>query len=124
MGVLSAADVSYMQAVIAEMMPDTCSILSEALASDGQGGQTSTWGTVATNVPCRFDEQSARGINQITEVSGLGLREAHRYILSLPHDTAIGAHDRVEMSGSTYSVISVNVDVSWQAVTRAVLELI
>jgi hypothetical protein len=112
-----------MQNVIADMLPTTCNILSEALAADGQGGQTSTWGTVSANVPCRLDEQSQRGINQLT-TSGGALREAHRFVLSLPYDTTIGAHDRVECGGNTYHVISVNDNISWQAVARAVLELV
>lgn len=123
MGLLTDADLAYMQSTIADMFPDVCTILSEALSPDGQGGQTSTWGTVSQNVSCRFDEQSQRGINQLVPAAG-ALREAHRYMLSLPHDTAISAHDRVEFGSSTYNVISVNTDISWQAVTRATLELI
>jgi hypothetical protein len=123
LGLLTDADLAYMQSTIEDMFPAVCNILSEALASDGQGGQTSTWGTVASNVACRLDDQSARGINQLVPVAG-ALREAHRYILSLPHDITINTHDRVETGGNTYNVVSVNADVSWQAVTRAVLELI
>jgi hypothetical protein len=120
---LTDKDIAYMQDVIAVMLPDTCNILSEALASDGQGGQTSTWGTVSTGVACRLDESGQTGGNQLVPVAG-ALREAHRYMLSLPHDTTIGAHDRIEFAGNTYNVISVNDHISWQAVMRAVLELI
>ena len=123
MPLLTAADVTYMQSVIADMLPDTCNVLSEALAADGQGGQTSTWGTVTTNVACRLDEQTQRGANQLIPF-GNALRESHRYILSLPYDTTINAHDRVEVGANTYHVVSVNAGVSWQAVMRAVLELI
>lgn len=123
MAILTDADIAYMQDVIDEMLPDVCNILSEALASDGQGGQTSTWGTIASNVACRFDEASRTGTNQLVPIGG-GLREAHRYVLSLPHDTTIAAHDRVEFGTNTYHVISVNVGASWLAVTRAMLELV
>ena len=120
---LTDSDLSYMQDTIADMFPSTCNILSEALASDGQGGQTSTWGTVSTAVSCRLDEETARNANQLVPV-GTALREAHRYILSLSYDATISAHDRVEVGSSTYHVISVNDHISWQAVTRAVLEAI
>ena len=120
---LTDKDIAYMQDVIAVMLPDTCNILSEALASDGQGGQTSTWGTVSTSVACRLDEETGTRGNQLVP-AGNALREAHRYMLSLPHDTTIGAHDRVETGGNTYNVISVNAGVSWQAVMRATLELV
>ena len=123
MGLLSESDLAFMRDTIGEMFPDTCNILSEALASDGQGGQTSTWGTVASKVACRLDEQTQRGVNQLIPIAG-ALRESHRYQLSLPYDTIIAAHDRVEIGSSTYHVVSVNAGVSWQAVMRAVLELI
>ena len=120
---LTDADLSYMQDTIADMFPGTCNILSEALASDGQGGQTSTWGTVSTSVSCRLDESSQTGGNQLVPTAG-ALREAHRFVLSLPYDATISAHDRVEYDSNTYHVISVNDHISWQAVTRAVLELV
>jgi hypothetical protein len=45
-------------------------------------------------------------------------------MLSLAYDVTISAHDRVEIGSDTYHVISVNNAISWQAVTRAVLEAI
>lgn len=120
---LTDSDLSYMQGVIADMFPSTCNILSEALSADGQGGQTSTWGTVSTAIPCRLDEEAGRNANQLVPV-GTALREAHRYMLSLAYDVTISAHDRVEIGSDTYHVISVNDHISWQAVTRAVLEAI
>jgi hypothetical protein len=123
MGGLTSADLAYMRDTVGELLPDACTILSEALSADGQGGQTSTWGTIAINVPCRFDESGQTGGNQLVPAGG-ALREAHRYMLSLPQNTPIGAHDRVELGGATYNVVSVDVGVSWEVVTRAVLELI
>src|SRR5512139_2327964 len=123
MGLLIDSDLSYLRATIDAMLPDTCTILSEALSPDGQGGQTSTWGTVSQNVACRLDEAAQTGGNTLVPAGG-ALREAHRYMLSLPYATTINAHDRVEISSNTYNVISVNEDVSWHAVMRAVLELL
>jgi hypothetical protein len=123
MSLLTNDDLAYMRDTIWEMFPDTCNILSEALSPDGQGGQTSTWGTVASDVSCRFDEASQASVNQLIP-AGAALREVHRYVLSLPHDQTIAAHDRVEIDSSTYHVVSVNAGVSWQAVTRALLELV
>ena len=122
MGLLTDADLNYLRDTIEEMFPDVCTILSEARTPDGQGGQTPTWGTVATNVPCRFDEIMA--VSNALVPAGNGLREAHRYALSLAHDVTLGIHDRVEIGSATYNVVSVNENVSWQAVTRAALELV
>jgi len=54
----------------------------------------------------------------------VALREAHRYTLSLPYNQSVAAHDRVEVGTNTYHVVSVNAGISWQAVTRAALELV
>jgi hypothetical protein len=122
MGLLSDADLAMMRDVIAQTLPDTCNVLSESLTPDGQGGVTSTWGTVAANVPCRLDSIVLRS-NMLMPVAG-AQRQAHQFELTTPYDTTISTGNRVEVGSSTYTVVSVNVNVSWKASGRAVLELI
>lgn len=119
---LNTAELTWMRAIVEDMLPDTCNILSESLASDGEGGVTSTWGTATQNVKCRIDSV-VRASDQLI-IAGGGQKAAHQYMLSLPHDTVISAGNRVELSGSTYTVVNVNDNQSWMAVGRAVLELI
>lgn len=119
---ISAADLSYMRATINETLPDTCNILSESIPHDGQGGVTSTWGTASGTVICRLDDL-VRASNTAEPVAG-ALRAAHQYQLSLPYGSTISAGNRVEIGGASYTVVSVNANQSWMAVTRAVIELI
>jgi len=122
MSLLVDADLALMRAIIAETLPDICNILSESITPDGQGGVTSTWGTVTTNAPCRFDDITAR----VTElvVAGGGQKAAHRYQLTLLYDETINAGNRVELGGATYTVVGVNASQSWKVDARAVLEVI
>ena len=121
MSLLTDADLTFMRDTIEEMFPDTCSILSETLLSDGQGGVSSSWGTVSSKVPCRLDDKPA-ALNQLPFVAG-GEKEAHQYQLSLASSATITAGDMVELNSLTYHVVSVNINQSWRAVSRAVVEL-
>ena len=119
---LTDADLAYMRGVVTDLLPDTCTILSESVAQDGQGGVTSTWGTVATRVACRLDDKAIAS-NQIASVGG-GLKASHQYQLSLSHDVSLSAGNRVEINSVLYTVIGVNVNQSWLVGKRAVLESI
>lgn len=119
---LTAADLAYMRDVVEDMFPDTCNILSESLTPDGQGGVTSTWGTVAGTVACRLDNETSRSGSVM--VAAGALRQVHQYILSLPYNTSISTGNRVEISSTLYAVVAVNVNVSWKVVARATLEII
>jgi hypothetical protein len=119
---LNSSELTWMRAVVDGVLPDTCNILSESLAPDGEGGVTSTWGTVYTDRPCRLDS-AVRTADEVSIVGG-GRKAVHQYMLSLADDTTINAGNRVEISTSTYTVVSVNDNQSWMAVGRAVLELI
>jgi hypothetical protein len=39
-----------------KFLPDLCNLISIGLADDGHSGSTAAETTVATNVPCRYDE--------------------------------------------------------------------
>lgn len=122
MGLLTLNDVAIMRDVIEEMLPDVCNILSESLASDGQGGATSTYGTIAARVPCRLDASNLQS-NTLAVVAG-AQREKHAYQLSVPYDTDISVGNHVEIGSEVYNVLSVNAGASWMAVGRATLEII
>jgi len=106
-----------MREAIAELLPDTCSVLSKTSTPDGMGGQTTTWGTLST-VACRVDIQQGR-----EQVAGGGVQAYVRTVLSLPYDTTITEAHRVYHGGVTYAVIEPpNTDQSWIAVKRVELE--
>ena len=118
MPALSAAELAAMRDVIeTELLPDTCTLLTLTSTANGMGGQTQSWGTASSNVPCRLDMTRGR-----EQVSGEAWRPFTMYTLSLPYDTTITTAYRVVHSSVTYAVTSVNTNQSWIAVKRCELE--
>lgn len=105
----------------AALLPDTCTILSVTYASDGQGGQTETWGTAAASVACRKDPMPMRSGEGL---SGAAIQPFHAWVFTLPADTTITAANRIVHGGATYNVTSVDGGKSWEACVRAFVEAI
>lgn len=103
----------------AELLPDTCTILSVTYASDGQGGQTATWGTAAASVACRLD--ALRGYEG---QAGAAVQPFHAWVFTLPADTSITSAHRIVHGGATYNVTSVDAGKSWEACVRAYVEAV
>lgn len=116
---LSAADLSQMRDDIEELMPDTCTIQSVTLVSDGQGGMTETWATAYSSVACRVD--FIRGKETLS--SG-AIQPYTTAMLSLPYDTVITTENRVVHDSVTYNVVSINDGQSWNIVKRVVMEAV
>ena len=100
-------------------LPDTCSILSVTRTPDGQGGFTETWAATQTNVPCRLDGKLGGERNLVI---GEGVREYHRWTLTVPYDTTITPSNRIEHNSQTYRITNVRDHTSWEIHRRAELE--
>lgn len=116
---LTDGELASIRADVAELLPSTCNLLAATSQSDGMGGFTITWGTAAANVSCRLD--AYRGAEQVTAQA---LQPYHTFVLTLPHDTTITEHYRVEIGTVTYTVQSVDAVKSWRASVRAYVEKI
>ena len=116
---LSAEELRQMRDDIEDLMPDTCSILSVAYTSDGQGGLAETWGTATggTAVSCRIDFASGK-----EALASVAIQPFTRAMLSVPYDTNLTTDNRVVWGSYTFNVVSVNLGQSWNVVRRAVLE--
>ena len=120
---IDTAMLTAMRETIAELLPDTCNTLTVTRIADGMGGVTETWGTAGTAVACRVDmEQGMMAGREILTADAL--RPYTKYILSIPYDTTITTDYRIEHSGATYAVTSVNTEQSWMAVKRCQLEIV
>ena len=119
MSALSSAELTGMRDAIEQLLPQTCNILSATFTPNGQGGGTTTWGTVSASVACRLDVIS--GMEQVT---GGALQPYTRSVLSMPYDTTVDETYRIELGSNTYAVKSVNTDQGWIAVRRCELELV
>jgi hypothetical protein len=114
---LTSTELSIMRAAISDMLPDTCSIISGANSSDGQGGVS--WAASGTvTAACRLDlvmgnEQNAAG----------AVQPFTRWVMTLPYDTAIVNTNKITHGGYTYNVVGgINTDSSWIACKRVLLE--
>jgi hypothetical protein len=117
MSAIDTAMLSAMRSAIADLLPDSCAILSATDTPDGAGGVTQTWGTAST-VTCRLDVKNNRQL----EIGG-GVRSFIETMLSVPYDTTVTEANRVLHGGVTYAVVApVNSDASWLAVKRVKLE--
>lgn len=118
---LSSVELAQIRADVADLLPDTCNILSVSRTSDNQGGYTETWGTSTAGVSCRIDAVKATSGNQL---SGDSLRSFKEFILTLPYSTTISEVNRVELNSETFAVTSVDDGKSWAVVKRAYVERI
>jgi SPP1 family predicted phage head-tail adaptor len=98
---LSDIEIASMRAEIENtVLADTCNILTLTYTADGQGGFTEAWGTSLSGVSCHI-----RPMKGFEMLSGDGIQVFHRYILTLPYDTAISEANRVEIGGVAYNVM-------------------
>ena len=118
MSAIDTAMLTAMREAIAELLPDTCYVLTVTDTPDGFGGVTQSYGTSAA-VSCRLDMKSSREPTQ-----GGAIQQFSSYMLSVPYDTTIEETDNVLHNGIQYAVTSINEDISWQAVKRVTLEVI
>ena len=114
---LTTAELTVMRDTIEQLLPDTCNILTATNVNDGQGGITTTWGTTSASVACRLDKRSGQ-----EQVTGGAVKPYTEWMLTLPYDTTITSNQRVEVGSSTFNVISVDGDKSWEASIRVILE--
>lgn len=117
---MTAIDTSMlaaMRSAIAELLPDTCAILSITSTPDGMGGQTETRGTATASIAFRLDVVSGR-----EQISGGALQAFTSYKGSLPYDAVITTGNEILHNGISYAVTAVNTGQSWSAVKRVDLE--
>jgi hypothetical protein len=115
---IPAIELTAMQAEIAKLLPDTCSIITPTHTDDGAGGWTDTFGTVS-GVACRLDYLTG------TEAIAAGaIQPFGRYELTIAAAGTILPANQVTHGGYTYNVLAVNLDVSWIPCKRAILEIV
>jgi hypothetical protein len=111
---ISAADLASMQSTaVATLQTTTCQISRKTPASDGMGGQTWAWSTVATTT-C-FVTSVVETDTETIDQSRLEL--LNRWLIYLPAGTDVTARDRILALGKTYEVTSVNAPETIQITT-------
>jgi len=96
----STNDLAKIRAEQNKLMPDTVYIQRLTRTSDGAGGWTETWQTVATTKGRIASSQRGAG----EAVQGGAVTAYGEYIVTLPHDTELQQDDRLQISGTQYEV--------------------
>ena len=118
---LTAAELASIRADIAELLPDTCIIITVTNTADGQGGYTQ--GTAAAGtVDCRLDAKIINSLRSSERLAAGGIQPFHQFILTVPYDTNITPDNIVQKGTEVYNVISVDADKSWKGAVRVILE--
>lgn len=84
-----------------KFLPDTAYIQQANRVSDGRGGESVVWQTVAT-VPCRLAQNQGREKEQGGKTMPDG-----SYVITFPHGTNVLTSHRVQINGTQYEVINV-----------------
>jgi len=93
-----SGDLQKIRAEQAKLMPETVYVQSLTRVSDGAGGWTETWQTVATTkgrISTQGGGETKRGGAVTAEVS---------IVVTLPHDTDLRQEDRLQIGGKQYEI--------------------
>ncbi|HEY8819237.1 MAG TPA: hypothetical protein VIM25_10520 [Candidatus Limnocylindrales bacterium] len=121
---LSAEDLASMTATLTESLPDTCTLATATLASDGAGGQTATPGTPVT-VACRvspFIMTRRSGDAEVVQ-TGRVVSQAP-WTITFPAGTVVGQRAQITHGGQTFEVLEVHSPRSWELAVRVHAELV
>lgn len=100
---LSAEEISAMQADQALTFTQSCTIQRRSRTPDGAGGQSGSYADLAES-PCRL---ASTGWQNSDEIKGGRLHGAATLTLALPLGTDIHPRDRVLLAGQTYAVMGI-----------------
>lgn len=117
---LSAAQLASMKATQVEAMPGTCTISGKTEASDGAGGRTETWASVATAVACRLSPMNAMGAD-VEAVVMERFQGRSLWQLTVSSTQAITNLQRVTVDGTVYEVVQVRDGADWETARRVTL---
>lgn len=117
---LSEAELAEIRAAVEESFPDTCTIQTRT-ETNTKGSVADSYANTYTNVPCRL--MPVRREAREYEVAGK-ITMVARFLLTVPHDQAIAATNRVIHGGLTYEVLGVQAGHSFRTARRADLALV
>lgn len=119
---LEVSELAEIRATQLEALPDTATLQTRTLASDGAGGQTSSWANAGTSA-CRL---MFAGNNPTYRDMAVAMKIAPQqlFIVTLPHDATIAETSRLIINGTTYDAITALNERSWQTAKRLLVKRI
>lgn len=128
---LSTQDIDAMRSTMVESLPDVCTLVVDALSSDGAGGATATQGA-AVSVACRVSPLRLTRSSANAEVIEVGrVIEQSLWLITMPYGTTITPAHRIGHNGiagdpgvRTFEVVEVLSPRSYGVDTRASCKLV
>lgn len=117
---LTATELANMRAAQIAALPGTCTISAKTETSDGMGGRTESWSTVASGVACRLSPMQAMGAD-VEAVVMEHFQGRSLWQLTIPVTQAISHNNRVTVAGTTYEVVQVRDGGQWETARRVIL---
>ena len=102
MTIPSATGLAQLQAVIQETFTATATIKRRTQVSDGAGGFTDTYPTVATSA-CSF---TATQITPVERENAIGIQTISFFQFSFPAGTDVRSADRITVGSRTFEVVA------------------
>lgn len=101
-------------------LTDRCTIQRETRTTGGYGEQIRVWTLIAQDVPCRMVIARRSDLSGIeTVIDGETMAVYSR--IALPHDTPLGADDRITVNGAVYSVVRIDSELTDRVFLSAIL---
>jgi len=109
MNALTADEIEAMREAQEDALPDSGTLARATLASDGTGGHTQTWATVATAVACRLGKPDRKALEIANR---LGIDVTVTVTMVAETDAHVGDHFTVD--SVTYTLTHVAEPESWE----------
>lgn len=120
MSLLSGAELSECRDLAEQAMPGSCTIQART-ETNTKGSVEVTYANAYTGVKCRvMPVNRSRG----EFVSGNKVSDQAEYILTLPFDQALSAHDRIVYESKVYEIVDVHAEHNYRTAVRAGIKLI
>ncbi len=111
---LDDADLALFRAVAEQALPDIATIERRTETSDGGGGTTTSWATLAVDVPCRLSPVAGGEIGLI----GSRISDEATSVVTMAADRDVVESDRLVIAGATYDVTLVRRRGNWAITLR------
>lgn len=119
MRALSTRQLTTFRNQVADILPTTCVIQTNAGTVDDTGAYESVWAAVSGGtVACRVDRLGQAQL--MSQVDVMREQTEIRYQLTVPYDAPLAANCRVVTGGKTYDILQLDVDHSWNVSKKAI----
>lgn len=112
---LTDEELAGMRVTLDLSLPDLAEVTRATSTSDGRGGRTMVWVTVAS-VPCRVAPDTTRAEGTVADV----VTNVQRWMLTMPSGTNVLPDDRISVGTRTFEVVAIRSARSFEVSCRVI----